>query len=469
MSAQRAYTNEWDNWIAESSDMDPNQRFKVLHDAGFEYEGIVEKLGYAPDVDLDWVENPLEAAAMDAALISTQLTRGTSEPIEIDGGHKVLDDRVEMWVLDDFMNAKECEAMIEVIKDGMRPSKVTMQGADYWRTSSTNDVIADKSDFAMKINHRIAHITGLDNQHSERMQGQHYEEGEVFKEHNDYFSGEMQMHKYGGRKGQRSYTVMVYLNNVEEGGETVFPHLGITSVPKMGRAIIWNNLNLDGTVNPITLHESKPVIKGTKTVITKWFRTAFGLPVFKRDLEYVPNYTDIGFKKEILPVDLFERLKDFLHGNQDLEMFEGDNRFIVNEDNGEPTTIIPIFDEGTAKDLQEDIHNRILPMLEEWSGEALDKTILYGLRNYKRGTQLDIHKDRSNGHTISAIINVYQDVDEDWPLSIEDNYGKLHELNIKPGEMIFYEGRNLLHGRLTPFKGNSFVNAFAHYIPKSLK
>ena len=67
---------------------------------------------------------------------------------------------------------------------------------------------------------------------------------------------------------------MIYLNDVEEGGETFFPFLSIAFYPKKGQALIWNNLSFDGMPNKQTLHQGKPVLKGSKAIITKWFREA---------------------------------------------------------------------------------------------------------------------------------------------------------------------------------------------------
>ena len=73
--------------------------------------------------------------------------------------------------------------------------------------------------------------------------------------------------------------------------------------------------------------------------------------------------------------------------------------------------------------------------------------------------------DRLDTHAISAIINVAQDVDEDWPLYIEGLDGKVHSIVMKPGEMILYEGAKLIHGRPTKFVGNYFANMFVHFRP----
>jgi len=65
---------------------------------------------------------------------------------------------------------------------------------------------------------------------------------------------------------------MIYLNDPEGGGETEFPDLGLKVTPKLGRAVVWNNLLETGQGNDKTRHQSLPVTAGTKTIITKWFR-----------------------------------------------------------------------------------------------------------------------------------------------------------------------------------------------------
>ena len=104
--------------------------------------------------------------------------------------------------------------------------------------------------------------------------------GEEFKAHTDFFEKD-QMQEYGGARGQRTYTFMIYLNDVEEGGETEFLHLNHTFKPKKGTAIAWNNLTENGSVNPNTMHQAHPVLKGNKAVITKWFREKNGDEIFQ--------------------------------------------------------------------------------------------------------------------------------------------------------------------------------------------
>jgi prolyl 4-hydroxylase len=66
---------------------------------------------------------------------------------------------------------------------------------------------------------------------------------------------------------------MVYLNDVEEGGATEFPYIDFVSRPERGSLLVWNNISPDGEPNIMTLHAGNPVVRGTKYIITKWYRT----------------------------------------------------------------------------------------------------------------------------------------------------------------------------------------------------
>ena len=105
--------------------------------------------------------------------------------------------------------------------------------------------------------------------------------------------------------------------------------------------------------------------------------------------------------------------------------------------------------------------------LEKWSRIELNPTYVYWIRDYKKGAVLVPHRDRKNTHIISAIINIAQDIDEEWPLIIEDHYYRKHKVYLEPGEIIFYESARLLHGRPDPLKGRSYANIFCHFSPKS--
>jgi prolyl 4-hydroxylase len=68
-------------------------------------------------------------------------------------------------------------------------------------------------------------------------------------------------------------------------------------------------------------------------------------------------------------------------------------------------------------------------------------------RKYTNGSILRMHVDTVNTHVVSTIINVDQDVEEDWLLVILDHEDNEHSVAMRPGDMLLYESAKLLHGR----------------------
>ena len=73
-------------------------------------------------------------------------------------------------------------------------------------------------------------------------------------------------------------TVLAYLNDVEEGGGTDFPELGVTVKAKRGDVVVFHN-TLSETPAPKhpkihqkSLHAGMPVLKGEKWMVNLWFR-----------------------------------------------------------------------------------------------------------------------------------------------------------------------------------------------------
>ena len=110
------------------------------------------------------------------------------------------------------------------------------------------------------------------------------------------------------------------------------------------------------------------------------------------------------------------------------------------------------------------IWDQARPILEAWTGQKLKPTSLYGIRSYFRGAILATHVDRLPLVT-SAIINVDQDVEEDWPIEVVGHDGVAYNVTLKPGDMALYESHTVLHGRPFPLKGNFYANLFVHFIP----
>jgi prolyl 4-hydroxylase len=190
------------------------------------------------------------------------------------GAQKFPVEGAEIYGVSDFLGPEECDRFIKIVDDNARPSTLYEHGqGSEFRTSYSGDV--DRGDpFVKMIERRIDDCLGMTPAFGEAVQGQRYTVGQEFRAHNDWFWTKA---KYWDgevvRGGQRSWTAMIYLNDVEEGGTTDFVNLGLSIPPQRGVMLVWNNALPDGTPNINTLHAGMPVIRGVKYVITKWYRT----------------------------------------------------------------------------------------------------------------------------------------------------------------------------------------------------
>jgi prolyl 4-hydroxylase len=203
-----------------------------------------------------------------------QVITETAETISRQPGvQRVPSPRLHLFIKRSFLTREECAAVIALIETNRRPSTIADDMGDpLFRTSETCDL--DSNHPAVRVvEERIIALTGLDPVHGEPMQGQRYAEGQEFKNHTDYFEPTgVDFARYCSIAGQRTWTVMIYLNEPKAGGATRFKRIDKTVQPEAGKLLAWNNLLPDGRVNPDTLHHGMKVRSGTKYIITKWFR-----------------------------------------------------------------------------------------------------------------------------------------------------------------------------------------------------
>lgn len=190
------------------------------------------------------------------------------------GVYRVPVEAAEIFAVADFLDPGECAHVIGMIDKVARPSDLHSDDPSYrnYRTSYSGDV--DRNDAVIRaVERRLSDLMGIDLSWGETVQGQRYHPGQEFREHCDWFDViQPYWQEEYRRGGQRSWTAMVYLNTVEDGGVTEFTRLGVTIPPQQGALLVWNNNLPDGTPNWDTMHAALPVVRGAKYVITKWFR-----------------------------------------------------------------------------------------------------------------------------------------------------------------------------------------------------
>ncbi|EEF34884.1 probable prolyl 4-hydroxylase 9 [Ricinus communis] len=191
----------------------------------------------------------------------------------------------------DFATPEQCKNIIEMAKLRLKPSGLalrkgeTAESTKGTRTSSGTFLSASEDgtgtlDF---IEHKIARATMIPRSHGEAFNILRYEIGQKYDSHYDSFNPA----EYGPQMSQRVASFLLYLSDVEKGGETMFPFengvkissvydykkcAGLKVKPRQGDGILFYSLLPNGTIDQTSLHGSCPVIEGEKWVATKWIR-----------------------------------------------------------------------------------------------------------------------------------------------------------------------------------------------------
>lgn len=189
------------------------------------------------------------------------------------GMQRVPTPKLEMFILRNFLDEAECDALVQRIEARRRPSTLAnFNGDDAFRTSETCDL--DHADpVVAALGAKFAEVSGIDPAFGETMQGQRYDVGQEFKAHTDCFEpNSADWDKYCSVAGQRTWTFMIYLNTVPAGGATRFKAIDKMVHPERGKLLAWNNRNPDGSVNMASMHHGMKVRKGVKYIITRWYR-----------------------------------------------------------------------------------------------------------------------------------------------------------------------------------------------------
>jgi prolyl 4-hydroxylase len=187
---------------------------------------------------------------------------------------EILADDPTIFHVDNFLTPEEAEELITMGAPSLRPSQ--LQGHEWAgprRTSSTGFLTGPDSwhPSVLALLRRAASIGGVPWTHSEGVQVVRYLHGETFADHQDWFLPNAS--DADPRAGQRVLSVLVYLSDAFSGGETTFPRLNLTILPKIGRAVFWRNVDGTRSDHPDSrvLHRGEMVTDGVKWAANLWF------------------------------------------------------------------------------------------------------------------------------------------------------------------------------------------------------
>jgi len=204
--------------------------------------------------------------------------------------------RPRAYRIHNLLTEEECDEIVGVATPQMKRSTVvdSVTGeskVDPIRTSEQTFLRRGQYSIVSEAEARIARITMLPWYNGEDMQVLKYQNGQKYDAHHDVGELTSQSGKQlAADGGQRVATVLLYLADVEEGGETAFPDsdwidesMGergepwsscadgtVAMHPKKGDGLLFWSITPTGEIDPASMHAGCPVIRGVKWTGTKW-------------------------------------------------------------------------------------------------------------------------------------------------------------------------------------------------------
>lgn len=181
-------------------------------------------------------------------------------------------------LLDNLLSEQECDKLIRLAQGRLRRSEVVDPNSGVLEISGVRRSEGahfgyGENAIVARIEARVAALTGLPIAHGEPLQLLHYPPGGEYVPHHDYFDPAFEgVAPLLAQGGQRVATMVMYLREPEEGGDTYFPELEMSVRPRKGSAVYFEYWNLRGELDGRCLHAGMPVIRGDKWIATKWLR-----------------------------------------------------------------------------------------------------------------------------------------------------------------------------------------------------
>ena len=187
-----------------------------------------------------------------------------------------LNDKPLIFTLEGLLSEKEINHVLELSKDKLKRSQTgdpDNSVISEYRTSDSCFVETKEDEIAELLKDKISLLLNIHKSWFDTwFQIVHYDKNKEYKAHTDPILSINKEHSMYHRR----YTCLFYLNDVEEGGETVFPKLGLMNKPKKGKLLFFENYKKDGdklVVHPFSEHSALPVIKGEKWAFTQWIHS----------------------------------------------------------------------------------------------------------------------------------------------------------------------------------------------------
>ena len=168
-----------------------------------------------------------------------------------------------------LFTADECRYLAEAAAPMLAPSVVVDPATGRQRPDPVR--LSDSAGFTLPLenpavhalNQRIAAASGTSAAQGEPLQVLRYRTGGEYKPHFDAIPG---------FANQRILTMIVWLSEDYDGGETMFMKTGAKLKGRTGDALLFRNALPDGRRDPESGHAGLPVTRGEKLIASRWIR-----------------------------------------------------------------------------------------------------------------------------------------------------------------------------------------------------
>jgi prolyl 4-hydroxylase len=205
------------------------------------------------------------------ALTSILVSEISTTPVDVTDQHKIQH-------FPSLLQPVECDYLVAIASEIMQPSKVVDASAAQsinagYRTSDEGAILPYLFDMPLiGIMQKLAAACGTPLQNCEFLSMLRYRQGQEYRPHHDYLEVDENDYSKVTTCGQRTTTLLTYLNENFDGGETAFPELDISFKGKTGDSLLFANTDENGNGIPSSLHAGCPVQNGEKWLATLWVR-----------------------------------------------------------------------------------------------------------------------------------------------------------------------------------------------------
>jgi prolyl 4-hydroxylase len=182
---------------------------------------------------------------------------------------EVVSEAPHLTLFRSLFSGEECRYLAEAAAPMLAPSVVVDPATGTQRPDPVR--VSDSMGFTLPLenpavhalNRRLAAASGTAAGQGEPLQVLRYRPGGEYKPHFDAIPG---------FANQRILTMIVWLNEDYEGGETMFMKTGVKLKGSTGDALLFRNALPDGSRDPDAAHAGLPVVKGEKLIASRWIR-----------------------------------------------------------------------------------------------------------------------------------------------------------------------------------------------------